>query len=358
MKKISSFFFTALFALLFIACNKQLPNKEAALVPETPDDQAIESLIVNLRSGARGTRAEATLDGTESGNTVSSATVYVFGADGNCLAHDAAVLNGEEWQAAFTLKKATGLTVAAVLNKSVSGITTLSSLRAKTTSLTDNSSDGFVMYGETSGVTTSNTDEVSIDVKHIAVMVEIDKITNKLKEEVFSSKPLVLKGIYLINVPVGAPAFSAIESYSPSTWANPCEFVSDDETDAFTADVDLDETIALNGSHSTPHYFYGYPSNVTSDNTGDTWDDEGAFTRLVVEVEWNGDTTWYYPVTFFTAAGNVFKANNRLVISELVIENPGSDYPNDPIEKEEATFELNVLDWVTVLLGDNGVVTL
>ena len=350
-------------ALLAVAaCNKQTFRSAGPDAASSYEEPVIESLVVTLSAGEVGSKAISTLDGTVKGNTVSTATVYVFGSDGNCLAHDAAVKSGDDYQAAFILKKASGLTVAAVVNKEMEGITTLESLHNTATTLDDNTAEGFVMYGEASDIATGGDDAVSIDVKHLAAMVEIDKVTNGLKEEVFSSKALVLKGIYLINVPVAAPTFGAYVNYTPSEWANKCEFISDESYDALLADVGMEETIALGESYSTPHYFYGYSNKVTADHTGDTWNDAGAATRLVVEMEWNGTTTWYYPITltstFSGVVNNLFKANNKLVISELVIENPGSPHPNIPIEKEDATFQLNILDWNTVLLGNNGVVTL
>ena len=359
MKKTLLFICTTL--AILAGCNKQ------GIPPGSPKDgdvnggePVIESLIVTLSSG-NGTRATSTLDGTAKGNTVSSAMVYVFGSDGNCLAHAAAVKSGDDYQAAFILKKASGLTVAAVVNKELEGITTLESLHNTSTTLDDNAAEGFVMYGEASDIATGGDDAVSIDVKHLAAMVEIDKITNSLKEEVFSSKELVLKDIYLINVPVAAPSFGSYASYTPSVWANQCGFASGDY-DALLADVDLDEEIGYGESYATPHYFYGYPNKVTVDHTGESWHTDGAATRLVVEMEWNGTTTWYYPITlvstFSGVVQNLFKANNKLVISELIIENPGSPHPNVPIEKEAASFQLNILDWNTVLLGEEGVVVL
>ena len=346
MKKI---LFIAAAMAAIVACNKNEPTVK----PQMPlEGNGLESISVVLSGGSRATKATSAKDAT----LVSSATIYVFDAEGLAIAHSEAAKVGNDYQATFTLTKASGLTVAAVVNKPVSSINDLTGLRAKTTSLTDNAS-ALVMYGEKSGVSTGGTAPIVIDVKHIAVMAEIDKITNNFSEAVYANGQLTLKGVYLINVPTGAPAFSAVDSYLPAAWANKTEFVSDTSVNGFLYDA-LSGTLALGASHSTPHYFYGYPNNVASDHTGDTWDNAGAFTRLVVEVDWKSadntvQKTWYYPITF----ENIFKANNKLVISELIITKPGSEHPNDPIENESATFKINILDWNTVLMGNGGVVT-
>lgn len=293
-----------------------------------------EAQRVELTFGIGTGRTKAATAMTD--DNVASLKVYVFNPDGTID------VSGASTTSSVTLKPTvgTGKQIYALVNSpDIGTVYLLSDLTAKTSNLADNATSNFVMQGHVTMEINSSTSSVMVPVSRIASMVEIDKITNSITEPAYSGYPIIVKKMYLINVPSDAPTYFSPDSYTPTTWVN-MQSYSASALDAFTYEALTDVQISNTGNYSTPHYFYSYPNPTSADSQATTW---GARkTRLVIETTIRG-TTFYYPVTL-----DELKANTRYLITDLNITRIGSSNPDAPVTTQQATFTVTVTDWTTV----------
>ena len=323
-----------LLALAGQSCRKAGPSlSPEVILPETSDGRI--DLVVSVSDGAS-TKASSALSDAD----VSSLAVYVFEADGKIDTHGSASSNS----VALKCFPAAGKQVYAIVNKTVSGeVKTIADLKALTSDLSETSTKNFVMAGTKTGVNLTTGGSVTVDVYRIGAKVSIGAIKNNLQEPYYQTLPFVVKGIYLINVSTGAfPLFG--DSFTPSSWANKCKWVSDSKYNALAYES-ANLSVAYGASTSGTHWLYCYPNPVTVDHEGSTWNSAGAKTRLVIETTIGGET-YYYPITLDGVSRNCHYS-----ISGLEITRRGSKDPNTPVTTEQVSFSVKVQPWTTVDMG-------
>lgn len=180
----------------------------------------------------------------------------------------------------------------------------------------------------------------SIPISRLVSKVEIDKVRTDFSQypDLYDAS-FVLDRIYLINA-AGESRLEDSDTFIPGVWYNKSGYVSD-KADALLCDAS-GSTITSASPYSTPHYFYCYQNNCTSDVHGQTWSPR--HTRLVLECTVAGKKT-YYPVDIISEGGRL-ERNCRYLISELVITDIGADTPDGPIEGSlPYRFSIVVIPW-------------
>lgn len=211
----------------------------------------------------------------------------------------------------------------------LSGITTLSELKAGRSALSDNKLGAFVMEGHNVESITSDS-SVIVNLKKNVAKVRLVKVEAAFEMDAYDASSLTINAVYLIRV-------AADKSYL-SDMGNPSELYSEQVyesnvlCDAFLYDAVSNVEIADGASYTGPHYFYCYPNP----NAADTAPDKA--TRLVVEASVEG-ATCYYPVSLPAVKSNV------VYDVALKITRPGVQNPSDDITQYASDFTINVLDW-------------
>lgn len=231
-----------------------------------------------------------------------------------------------------------GYSVAALVNgtASLGSCVTFDKTTGLLSALTSNglSNNELEMFGSVSSQTFHAGKSCTVPVTRIPAKVEIDKIVNMIP-----SKPdFTVKSVYLINVNTSSSVTGVVSS---AVWKQQRKYVST-ETDVvrYTYDA-VGSKLDYGKSYETPHYFYCYANPTTSDTSSPTWSPR--YTRLVVEADYNGHTC-YYPINI-VGAGNVLLSGYKYVITQLTITGPGSDDPDVPISRTDASFNVSVQDW-------------
>ena len=315
-----------------LACNKTLPLQEAEILP----DQGEETVYLTI-----GVKPDYETKSTASWSeeAVKTLTVFVFDEDGTLD------VSGTSSTSSVTVKCKTGQKdVYAVVNKSITAsIGSTSDLTSVTSTLADNTTESFVMYGKGSFTITANSDNMEIEVSRIAAKVTISSISNALKETAYKSKEFKISAIYLQNVAEGNyPLFA--DSYTPSLWGNQMKYVANTTYDKYLYDAPA-ATVASGSTYSTKHSFYCYPNPTETDTEGGTW--SARFTRLVVAASIGGET-YYYPITL----GGGIGSNLHYTINNLKITRLGSTDPDETVKTVQATFKVNVNGWTEYAIND------
>ncbi|MBR5300427.1 MAG: hypothetical protein IKU36_09290 [Bacteroidales bacterium] len=222
--------------------------------------------------------------------------------------------------------------VALVNAPSCASVATLAALQAKTSSLSDNAAGSLVMSGSVRKTLSSTDKSVTIDVSRIAAKVTLLSVKNAMELKANQDKEFVVTGVYLINV-TGSRKY--LSDSTPGTWYHKMRYESSN-TLSFLYDTPK-STVKWNETYSNQHHFYCYPNTTSTDANAGTWTPRK--TRLVVEATLGGEKC-YYPVTLAEISQNT--AYNVT----LTVTRPGSMSPDIPISTEEATFTVNVKDWI------------
>lgn len=307
---------------LLVGCNKTLviPSEE-----EPSADYSPASLTVNIPLGDA-TKAVGT--GTEADEKkLTSVQVMIFTEAGNLEASKTSASGSLELSCTKGSK-----TVAAVVNAAeLTGVKTLSELRARTYALTDNNFKSFVMYGQKAVSVNAANVAVTLEVQRLASKVVIKKITNALELQQYQSTPVQVKGIYLINV-AGNTTFAGA---APTLWLN--KMKNEASADCLYYEKPAALSVAYKASDATSHCFYCYPNPTADDNSQTSW--SARHTRLVVEATVGGHLC-YYPMTLPKLAGNTV-----YTIGELTITRLGVDKPDVDSVMGGATFTLSIAPW-------------
>lgn len=101
--------------------------------------------------------------------------------------------------------------------------------------------------------------------------------------------------------------------------------------------MSLRQSLTYNTTYSVKHHFYGYPNPVATDANAGSWTPRK--TRLVVEATLGGEVC-YYPVTL-----DKMQRNTEYIIN-LTVTRLGSPDPDTPVTTGEASFTVEVKDWV------------
>lgn len=325
-----SYFFLAAAAAVacLTSCNKD--------VIQTNHEQMGETAEITVRLPPLATKAASSLTDTEA--TVKSLQVYVFNANGTKLESYARSNSSE-----VSINVALGeKTIAAVVNSAdIVDVTNLAALKAKVSPLEANSTeDGFVMFGEAKKTVSAN-ERVTIDVTRLVSRVVISKITNGIDIPQYAGQDLKVKGIYLVNA-VGKTNLGS--TYTPVAGDFLNQFELKDGQTALLGGRFTPVSIAKSASYTQEKRMYCCPNPVATDSQSTTW--SMRFTRLVVEVEFAGETL-YYPITFDKklAAGSSYE------IEELKITRPGSTRPDDPLVIGSVTYTVKVNPWELSSMG-------
>ena len=315
MKK-SIFAFAAALAAL-AACSK---NEATPMGPQ--DQEFLEPC--ELTVGICGSMTKATAVTRDNEAKVNGLQVFVFRGDD--LDAYASVDNAME----LTLSCTAGeREVYALVNApEYSSVSSKTALLAKVSELSANSLTSFEMVGSKS-VTLPQASTVSIDVNRIASRVVLKKVTRKFTSAALQSLDFTVDAIYLINV-AGNTSYDLTKA--PAAWYNVAKYSS--ELASLLHDQ-VGSTIADGASYDTAHSFYSYP-NDAADRT----------TRLVIETTL-GTTKYYYPINL-----PALESNKSYEIAEVTVTRPGSDDPDVPVSFADATFSINVIDWMVVPVED------
>ena len=332
MKKIA--FLAAVAATLCtVACNKNM-DTQSNEIPDPAQQQERCELKVKVRSGDL-VQTKSTTITSANEVQVNNLQVFVFRRD--ALDAYATVNNDDELSVSCTAGERE---VYALVNcPDLSAVSTKTALLATSSLLSGNSGTSFQMIGHQNEVDLPDDSPVTIDVHRIAARVVIKKISRAFTVSALAAKTFTIDQIFLINV---AGDINFGETAAPSVWFNKQAYGS--EQAAFTYDAPA-ASLANNASYSTVHNFYAYP-NPSSDSDAAVW--SARHTRLVVKATLGTDV-YYYPITL-----PVLEANKSYEIEELILTRPGSDNPDKPVTFQDCTFEINVVDWTTVDVADEG----
>lgn len=215
----------------------------------------------------------------------------------------------------------------------VNDATTLASLLSKTSTLSDNSVDAFVMEGQVE-VSIETTEDVNIVVPVVrqVAKIELVDVTTNFELPEYEAMAFSISSVYLINVPADKKYFGAD---APEVWFNKSAYDPEDDNALIYDDMN-DVAVTAGAQYSTRNALYCYP-NPTLEDTFDTpW--TARHTRLVVETVL-GNETYYYPVTM-----PVIQQNKKYEVS-LTITRPGAYSPDLVVDKFAADFAVTVKDW-------------
>lgn len=270
---------------------------------------------------------------TSSEKTVNSLQIYVFNADGTSIeAYAKGTTN------VLTAKVALGSKlVAALVNApDFTACKNISTLKAKASTLSENTPSSFVMFGTASTLVTTSA-VVAVPVDRLAARVIISKITNALSVEQYKNESITLNKIFLVNVgsttTLGNGASVNADNYINKRVDDASAPLSDLVSKSFTS-----QSIAKGSDYSTPTSLYCYPNPATSDSSSSTW--SARRTRLVVDVTIDG-VEYYYPITI----AQTVNSNTSYEIPELIITRLGSTNPDIPIQIGDAQFTVNIKEW-------------
>lgn len=236
-----------------------------------------------------------------------------------------------------------------VVNVPDISVTSKTDLLAQVAQLSESPSS-FGMIGHKSE-TLAVDGSVTVDVYRFAGRVVIKSIKNAL-ENAAQADNFRLDAVYLTNV-AGDVDFGKDSEYEVTQFYNRQGFEENNNLGSFTNDV-IGNDLAANATYSTPHYFYTMP-NAYNLAVGGEWTPRGC--RLVIKATIDGVVN-YYPIPM-----PVIEGCKSYEIDCVTITRPGNpegspDPEEGPIEGFDQGFEVNVIDWDLVLLGDNGNITI
>jgi hypothetical protein len=315
--------------LCTVACNKELPGQAGNENIPTEAIQMAELKLSVVGNGSPVTKS-SDADFDDDHSEVASIQFLVF--DGEVLDAYKKVTSG--LSTSITVKTGEKTAWAVVNAPDISNVTTLTQLKAVSSTLLNNASN-FVMVGSNTGTVPSD-DPIEIEVKRIASRVVVKKVTAAFTNPAYASMSCKLVKMFLIN----APGDINLELTSaPTTWY---------AQRAYEAVSGLTDFLSTSGGNhelntaafDTDCYHYCYPNPTTADSQSGTW--SARHTRMVIEVLL-GSETFYYPVTL-----PVLEPGKSYEIENLTITRKGSSNPDQPISLSDATFEISVKPWTVV----------
>ena len=304
-----------------------------SLEPETP-----QKVTLNVSLG--GPLTKAMIGGSTQDMTFNNAQIFVYNKQGKLEAKSGRVTTRD----GISLSIVPGTkTIWALVNAPVLSLEvgTSETPGTKQSLLSDNTLNSLVMSGSKSVSVTGATD-VSVEVKHIAAKIVLDKITRSFTDVNLSEVPMTITKIYMSNV--AADCDYACSGAAPTVWN--CKmgvFDNPIQNSPLILDSGLNVSLAEGATYNNVHTFYVYPNPTTEDNTNDTWSPRK--TRLVLECEYNGKPA-YYPVTINT---DTIERNKVYHITGLTLKRPGSQNAEkkDPMVSSNVncTFGVSVSNW-------------
>lgn len=325
---------------LAVSCGKE--DVPGGGVPEE-ERLTVEFSLADMDEAATRVQGSSSLSSNE--QRVNRWAVYVFNGSGAYVTHgvQSSVSNNQT-----SIRRTLGVgtyTVCAVVNYPTSWTPSanlsLSSLKAVTSPLADNSATSLVMFGQEDNVSiTSTSTGKSIRVYRLVARLGVERVTVRMQSAFYAAQPFLLKGIYVTNVmsetTYGTDADASANTYgNRNMWYNTMGWMTSGSRtnpacpQAVVGDRGLGTngngvSIAQNGSYSTAHYFYVCPNTYSgADTHAATWSRRR--TRIVIEGTVGG-VTYYWQVNVQPQ-----QRNNSYVLSEAVITRPGSTDPEQEV---------------------------
>lgn len=307
---------------------------------------------VTLTVGVKSTRAETkaeTVAGTTDENKVNSIQVFVFKVNNGTYVFEAAARSAAS---SVDITVTTGQKdVIILVNEPSDYVTTVTErdvLLAKVSSLAQNSSSSYVMFGETTGEVSATSHTIDVPVDRLASRVRISKITNKLRNG-NAGKNVKVSRVFLSNAGATVTYAAARNGFYATAGINSKLDLNGTAVSGASEKASVNaliykninsDVIADESSYSTPISLYAYPN-----------DNAIKPTCLIVEMEIAG-RFFTYPVELPAMA-----ANTTLEVSEMVITSIGNVSNGDdildpgedqPVEFQENTFSVTVKPWTVV----------
>ncbi|MGN0190517.1 MAG: hypothetical protein ACI39U_02565 [Candidatus Cryptobacteroides sp.] len=273
-------------------------------------------------SKASGTAGESDED------RIGSVQIFLFAEDGRIEAESYS--RSSEVSIVSTMGRKT---LGVVVNcDEIGDISELTELDSKITRLKDNAADSFVMYRTVPVEMDAEQKTVEVQVRRLVSKIVVNKISNRMELAPYRSSPVLIKGIYLINV-AGEASMDGLAL--PGTWLN--RQGKENEENSLYAEFPSSLSIAFNGDDTSGHCFYCYPNPTDGDSSDPVW--SVRHTRLVIEAVLDGKTC-YYPATL-----PVLESNKVYTVNEFVLTRPGTDRPDEECAVGDMEFSLSVEPW-------------
>ena len=287
------------------------------------------------------TRATGVVSNSGSGESkVNSLQVFVFNGD---------VLDGYgvSSSSSATVSCSSGeRDIYCVVNEpSLSAVTTKQELLSQVASLSESPSS-FGMFGKRLGENLQADGSLSVDVYRFAGRVVIKSIKNAL-ENASQAAAFRLEAVYLTNV-AGDVDYAGETGYTVTKWYNRQGYEPDNGLGSFTYDA-VGSAVGSGETYPTAHCFYTMPNAENPAVGGEAFTPRRC--RLVIKASIDGVAN-YYPILLPAIEGC-----KSYEINCVTITRPGNhDDDEDPEEKTitgmDKGFEVRVVDWNVVLLGD------
>ena len=310
---------------------------------EAPVRVAEPEYTLKVNVGIPTTRAVIAAGNTDD-MTAHTVQVFVYNADG-ALEKTSGM---KDYGSDISLTISPGAkTVWALVNAPLeSGPASLSAFPTTSTLLSDNTPSSLVMSGSAPVVVTGN-DNITVNVRHIAAKVVLDKVTRSFVNSSYAGIPMTLTKIFMSNV-VAASDYD-VTGAVPTQWICKQGILADPPACAdLLVDAPLSGDLGEGKTYSTAHTFYVYPNPTEEDSDAAEWC--ARKTRLVLECDYNGRTC-YYPITIpgSESGEGVIERNKVYHITNLTLTRPGSTDPDSKFPEVSSdvncTFQITVSDW-------------
>lgn len=308
-------------------------NKNQSVPVHCPSGES--GLSFTVRSGALLTKSEK----TESEKTVNSLIVAIFDSNGVCewLKKYSSLPSGKEDVVGIS-KGSKRILACANKNLSLSVGSSVSEFTSLVTNLSENSRNGFVMFGEVnaeaSGVPTI------VDLELYTVAAKFDLAGRFILDwESDAPESFSITDVYLTNV--GSKSdFSFSGSYSPSVNPRNPGVVQNGYESLTLVSSNWTSSGTRFGDGSA---LYGYPNDRSS-----------ADTYLIIKALFNGEVC-YYPFDIndkIKEDGGKILSNTSYKFGDITITCKGVKNPYDDFSKIKVLFSVKVTEWKDENLGD------
>lgn len=345
MKPITAFLFVWAAASI-LACGKASLEQPAADAGPV-DVEATGTVRISLGGPFTATRVTNPADETET--QCQRWALWLFDQNGDSTAYGTS-LSGEgisktvlvgDYTAIALVNYPTSLDPADIRRKQ--------DIANRVTSLSDNATGAFLMYGETTiRLEKDRTVSQTVDVKRLVAKVGIKKVSVAFESPYLAAKTTVLQAIYLTNLyrtsRMGADYTSAELSAASSAWYNVMGWhlggSTNAATDALVGDLAIQATLTPSAPHTSAHYFYAYPNPTPegADTHNAVWSIRSS--RLVLQVAVGGKT-YYYQIQI-PAMGR----NRKYIAEEIILKKLGSQDPEQDIPGAvDVVFSASGQDW-------------
>ena len=326
--------FAALAATLCtVACNKEIADQKGN--DFLPSEQ-VETAELKLAIVGNGSPATKTASTSYDSDHAAVANIQFFVFDGEVLDAYKKITSGSS--TSITVKTGDKTVWAVVNGPDISNVTTLTQLKAVSTTLSHNATN-FIMVGS-APATVPSEDPIEIEVKRIVSRVLVKKVTAAFTNPAYSAMTCKLVKMFLINAPANT---NLGLTDAPSSWYNRGDYEYVGAVNDFLCTSGGDYNLNLS-PYTTVGYHYCYPNPTVADTQSATW--SARHSRMVSEVELGGET-FYYPVTL-----PILEPGKSYEIENLTITRKGADTPDSVISLADATFEISIKEWTVVPVTD------